>query len=75
MSCIYSTSGRCIDKVISRKGTPKSVVFAEKGLKQTKLVYKLVVETLKFRSVLEDLLKKTRIWILNVLERKPSYYR
>lgn len=61
MSCIYSTSGRCIDKVISRKGTPKSVVFAEKGLKQTKLVYKLVVETLKFRSVLEDLLKKTSL--------------
>lgn len=60
MSDIYSTAGRCIDKVIGRKGTPKSVVFAEKGLKNTKLIYKLVVETLKFRSILEGLLKKTR---------------
>jgi len=61
MSEIYSTAGKCIDKVIARKGTPKSIVFGVKGLKQTKIVYKLVVESLKFRTILEDLLKKTRI--------------
>ena len=36
MGDVYAISGRCIDKVMARKGTPKSVVFSEKGLKQTK---------------------------------------
>ncbi|CAG5098722.1 Oidioi.mRNA.OKI2018_I69.XSR.g15917.t2.cds [Oikopleura dioica] len=48
-------------KKARRKGTPKSVVFNERKSKQTKLIYKLVIESLKYRTVLEELLKKTQI--------------
>ena len=37
MGDCYTDAGRCIEKVIARKGTPKSVVFELKENKQTKL--------------------------------------
>ena len=44
-----------------RKATPKSAVFAEKGNKQVKLLFKLVIETMKYQSVLKELIGKTKI--------------
>ncbi len=34
MSDCYAIAGKCIDQVIAKKGTPKSVVFNEKKSKQ-----------------------------------------
>ena len=36
MDC-YAEAGKCIEKVLAKKGTPKSVVFELKESKQTKL--------------------------------------
>jgi len=60
MDC-YAEAGKCIEKVLAKKGTPKSVVFELKESKQTKLVYKLVIETLKYKSILESLITKCQI--------------
>jgi len=57
----YADAGKCIEKVLAKKGTPKSVVFELKKTSATKLIYKIVIETLKFKPVLDQLIGKTQI--------------
>lgn len=61
MGDYYAEAGKCVEKVLAKKGTPKSVVFELKKSKSTKLIYKLVIEALKFKPVLDELISKCQI--------------
>ncbi|KAL9959862.1 hypothetical protein ACROYT_G033226 [Oculina patagonica] len=60
MAALYSCAAQIVDKVTKKQGTAKSLAINSRFPKKKKL-YALVCETLKYRGILEDIFKQTRL--------------
>ena len=61
MSNLYRQAANILEKVIKRKIGLKSATYNSKHNNNKKLSYKLVAETLKYRSILELIIRETTL--------------
>ncbi|XP_068715150.1 28S rRNA (cytosine-C(5))-methyltransferase-like isoform X2 [Montipora foliosa] len=60
MAALYSCAANIIDKVLKKRGTPKSLAIGSHFAKKKKL-YALVCETLKYKAILEEIFEQTKL--------------
>ncbi|XP_068759365.1 28S rRNA (cytosine-C(5))-methyltransferase-like isoform X1 [Montipora capricornis] len=60
MAALYSCAANIIDKVLKKRGTPKSLAIGSHFPKKKKL-YALVCETLKYKAILEEIFEQTKL--------------
>ncbi|XP_068757928.1 28S rRNA (cytosine-C(5))-methyltransferase-like [Montipora capricornis] len=68
MAALYSCAANIIDKVLKKRGTPKSLAIGSHLLKKKKL-YALVCETLKYKAILEEIFEQTKLLKLEKMLR------
>ncbi|XP_067024171.1 28S rRNA (cytosine-C(5))-methyltransferase-like isoform X2 [Acropora muricata] len=69
MATLYSSAASVIEKVIKKRGTIKSLAIAS-HFPQKKKLYALVCETLKYKTIIEEIFEQTQ---LLKLEKKLRY--
>ncbi|XP_028398087.1 probable 28S rRNA (cytosine-C(5))-methyltransferase [Dendronephthya gigantea] len=61
MAEIYLTAAKIVEKILLKKGTPKSLVIENSSIKNKKKLYALVCEAIKYKSVSDKLLEATKL--------------